>query len=336
MKKHNTLKYEAQALAIAMVLTVVTAIIAMSVYFRTQKDKGLTLEERASAEALEVSDLIIDRLTQYNIETVVEKIIELRPESGELFDYVEGTVPPLTENGLEKQEISNLLSALGSETNIRELTICPVSENSPNQYELTIKQADENTYFEIKPGQVWSLPIKGYTPDTSPCDILISFSVRGNTGAGFVLTKSYAKEYELVNPLYKKYEYEDITSYCFSDDGVECNEKENFSEEDSWVKYNISSEAPLEAISLFETKVGDDSEEYRLDEIRVKAVGGTVGLKYKEAQQNTSCLDGLRLIHLRVTANCYGIYRGKEVLIPQKKWHNTLFDYAVFNATGSI
>jgi hypothetical protein len=76
MNKKN--KYESQALAIAMVVMVVSSIIAMSIFFRAQKDRTLTLEERASAEALEISDLIIDKLTQFSIEDVFEEINNIR------------------------------------------------------------------------------------------------------------------------------------------------------------------------------------------------------------------------------------------------------------------
>jgi len=55
MNSKNT-KYEAQALAITMVVLVVSAILGLSIYSRAMKDKLLTMEERASAEALEVAD----------------------------------------------------------------------------------------------------------------------------------------------------------------------------------------------------------------------------------------------------------------------------------------
>ena len=159
MNNIKTKKYESQALAITMVVMVVSSIIAMSIYFRSQKDRTLTLEERASAEALEISDLIIDKLTLFPIRDVFDQINEIRQTKNlEWFDYVEGTIPPLKEN-TDTYEISELLTELGITDSIRNLSICPVSEES-NEYQLTIKQADENTYFEIRPGQVWSLPTR--------------------------------------------------------------------------------------------------------------------------------------------------------------------------------
>jgi hypothetical protein len=327
--------YESQALAIAMVVMVVSSIIAMSVFFRSQKDKTLTLEERASAEALEISDLIIDKLTLYPIKEVMAMINKIRTEeSKEEFDYIEGTVPPLKENNTT-QEISTLLSRLGMLDSIRNLSICPVQEGL-NEYELTIREADENTYFEIRPGQVWSLPIKGLEIDVL-CQVLLGFDVRGSTQAGFVLFKSYAKYIPgLEEPQeYKKYEYEDITNYCFADSSGRCNSQDiNFLDND-WEPYFIENRNFSVPINLKEQKV-IDGEIYSLDEIRIKAVGGTIGIKYASVPLELNCLQNLRMINLRVSANCYGIYRGKEVLIPEAKWHNVLFDYAVFNGEGSI
>jgi hypothetical protein len=47
-------------------------------------------------------------------------------------------------------------------------------------------------------------------------------------------------------------------------------------------------------------------------------------------------MDGLNMYQLRATANCQGVYRGKEILIPEKKWHETIFDYVIFNNEGTM
>jgi hypothetical protein len=327
MNKRN--KYESQALAIAMVVMVVSSIIAMSIFFRAQKDRTLTLEERASAEALEISDLIIDKLTQFKIEDVFEEINNIRvAENKEPFDYVQGTIPPLQENS-EYTDITDLFVNLGIAENIRDLSICPASQGT-NEYQLTIKEADESTFFEIRAGQVWSLPIKGLAIDNQ-CQLILKLEVRGSTEAGFVLTKSYVT----TDGKYKKYEYDDITSYCFADSSGVCNSQDINFYDNNWQPYEIENTSSNIPIDLTET-ISVDGTNYILDEIRIKAIGGTVGLSYSSTPVELGCLDTLRMMHLRVTANCYGIYRGKEVLIPQKKWHNTLFDYVIFNAEGSI
>lgn len=326
MDKRN--KYESQALAISMVVMVVSSIIAMSIFFRAQKDRTLTLEERASAEALEISDLIIDKLTQFKIEDVVREISIIREENPDDFDYVQGTIPPLKEN-FESEEITDLFGNLGIAENIRDLSICPASQGT-NEYQLTIKEADENTFFEIRAGQVWSLPIKGLAIDNQ-CQLILKLEVRGSTEAGFVLTKSYVT----TDGRYKEYGYDDITSYCFADSSGICNSQDINFYDNNWQPYEVENTSSNIPIDLTET-ITVDGTNYILDEVRIKAIGGTVGLSYSSTPVEVGCLDTLRMMHLRVTANCYGIYRGKEVLIPQKKWHNTLFDYVIFNTEGSI
>lgn len=321
MKKTKT-QYEAQALAIVMVVMVISSIIGMSIYFRSMQDKTLTLEERASAEALEISDLILDQLTQFPVDEVILAVLgeglQQTPD-----DYVTGINPPLKENE-QDEDITELFEALGLEESIRNLSICPVSRG--NEYQVTIKEADEDTYYEIKPGQTWSLPIKGL--DFSGCNMSLKFAIRGESRAGFVLTKSYAQTYSTTPGFaqsYKNYDFDDITSYCFGDGA--CNAS-NF--ENNWQVYNVYDEEEV-TVDLAEVVDG-----YNLDEVRIKAVGGTIGLNYT-ITPNT-CFDekNIRLISVRATANCDGIYRGKEILIPETKWHNTLFDYAVFNAEGTI
>jgi hypothetical protein len=76
-------RYESQALAIAMVVLVVCSIIGMSIYSRVVKDKTLTIEEQASSEALEISDLLLDYIIQTPIETVVTKYNQITPSNGE-------------------------------------------------------------------------------------------------------------------------------------------------------------------------------------------------------------------------------------------------------------
>jgi hypothetical protein len=310
-------KYEAQALAITMVILVVSTIVAMSMYFRTTKDKYLTMEERASAEALEIADLILDKITLYPIDEVILKISE---QTEEPFDYVEGTNPPFKEN-IDNYQISQLFTQLGIEESIRNLSICPL-ENSKNEYLLSIKEIDEHTYYEIKSGLVWSLPIKEISfPDDSEPELVLNFAIRGNSGAGFVLTKSYSQTDQ-----YKKYEYEDIENYCYSDDGIQCNSSNDRFLDDNWIKHDIGESIYID--------LNENIDGYTLDEVRITAIGATIGMKYRIYPEEY--MEGLRMYQLRVSANCYGVFRGKEILIPEKKWHNPLFDYALFNAEGSI
>lgn len=320
-------KYEGQALAIAMVVLVVSSLIGISIYSRTMKDKMLTLEERASAEAFEVSDVILDKLTIFPINTVIEEIKSLR--NLETFSS-DGVVLLENNNGLS--EITGLLRNLGaldpdSGDTISSIVdpMCPITL-ADNEYRLTLQEADENTYYEIRPGNVWSLPFADLIKEDG-CELNLRFAIRGDSGAGFVMTKVYCR-YDVDGNVIdcKDYEDSDIVNYCFSDDGENCNNR-NFLDSDNWEKYGTESSGATNIVLV------PASEEYSLGEVRIKAVGGTIGISY---DLSDICADGLRMYLLRATATCSGVYRGKEILVPEKKWYNPLFDYVLFNGQGSI
>ena len=347
---NNLKKYDGQALAIAMVILVVSSLIAISIYSRTMKDKGLSLEERASAEALEVSDILLDRLSQFPMSTVIDAILEMDIAQG-ITEYPYSTGILLRENSSETgNNITTLLRSESlkildeSQTISEFLTpLCPIDQG--NEYQVTLKEADPNTYYEIKPGNIWSLPVRNLIKQDG-CALNLKLAVRGDTRAGFVLMKIYCnydedgnvvncKEYDF-GGLGEEYvvENDDIVNYCFSnEEESECNNP-NFRDSENWRKYYPEGGKYIEA-GMFDNYSVDleNLADYMLSEVRIKAVGGTVGISYILPEE---CLTGLRMFQLRATANCYGVYRGKEVLIPEQKWHNAIFDYVILNGEGSL
>jgi len=316
--KNNT--YKAQALAISMVVLVVSSIIAISVYSRIIKDQGLSVEERASAEALEVSDLLLDKL---NVTTVDKIVSGVETVTEAPFDYSAGV--SLEENNNGQSRISELLTELGINYNLNDMGFCKISDG--NQYVVSIKEADQDTPYEIRAGQVWSLPTNG-KDFNEDCSLSLKIT-KGDTNAGFLLSRTYAKYNSSGDATeYKEYDYDDMITYCFSDNGSECNSS-NFLDTGNWQKYTAGAiiNVPLTATSA---PTG-----YELSDIRIKAIGGNIGVGYTMGANN-SCIDGFRMIQLRAAAYCNGIYRGKEILIPEKKWSNVLFDYVLFNGEGSM
>lgn len=324
MKKEN---YKAQALAIAMVVLVVSSILAISVYSRISKDKELSLDERSSAEALEVSDLVLNYLTAVPIKDVVGAI----PGGYAALNSTEGIT--LTQNqSNNKYEIGTLLTALSLTADLNALTICPVAQGD-NTYFLNIRKADLNTPFEVRPGQMMALPIKGI-PLGSGCEnTKISAVVRGDSGAGFSLTNIYATYSGGVVTAYKPYEEADVINYCFAT-STKCNNA-NFLEKETvpypWTVFKDDNSQTL-TVNLNSSKTYN-AVSYRLDEIRITAIGGTVGIAY---QIPSTCTEDLNMLNVQVGANCGGTYRGKSVLIPQKQWGSPIFNYVIFNGEGSL
>lgn len=341
--KDGRTKYEAQALAITMVVLVVSAILGLSIYSRSMKDKLLTMEERASAEALEVADLTLDRLTSKPIEEVVDAIMALGKEADPDATLESGYV--LTENDSGDNYITRLLSndggsaeyfnnpILGEETYSELLSpICP-TDVAGNEYQITLKSAEEN--YEIRSGHSWSLPARNILKSKDNCILELNVETAGDSRAGFVVSKFYCNYHENgIATDCQEYQVSSnfVEKYCFSDDGVKCNDVSRFYDPgSSWQKAS--------------TVVGN-SLSYPMSlpssptEIRVTAVGGTVSVGYTLRKggddASTECAQGLRMYQLRATANCNGVYRGKEILIPEKKWHDSLFDYVIFNNEGPI
>jgi len=307
MKNKNN-RYSAQALAIAMVVLVVSSIIGLAIYSRAAKDKLLSVGERSSAEALEVSDLMLNQLTTISINTVTQTIAG----EGNTFDYENGVT--LTEsNG----QISALFTELGLEGAFTGLNFCPVATDG-NEYYLKIKEADPNTYFEIRAGQVMSFPIKG-VPVGAGCRASVSFATRGDSQVGFSVEKIYGKNYTNgIAQEYKPYAIDDVKQYCFTCDptifvGTE------------WIPITDGGSLNFDFNELSGT--------YALDEVRIKAIGGTLGVAYA---LTTECTQGFRLIDVQASANCNGTYRGKQILIPEKRWSSSVFDYSIFNGQGSL
>jgi len=311
-------KYTAQALTIAMVVLVVSSMIALSILARVTRDKQSVVDERASAEALEISGLITDKLSSYPLETVMTAINAI----GKPITFPEGVI--LKENS-ESADVTALLTSLGDQVGLTSVNFCLPSEG--NEYNITLKEADETSPYEVAPGQIWSLPLDNTV--FTDCTLNIKLS-KGDSKAGFSVTKIYGKDYDELGNAgeYKPYSEDDVETYCFSDDGNSCNNSENFL--DSWHMYNPSGDTI--SINLAEIKDG-----YKLDTVTVKAVGGNVGVYYNMTASNgNSCMDSFRMIELRASAYCNGVYRGKQILIPERKWHSSMFDYVLFNGEGDI
>lgn len=324
MKKEQ---YSAQALAIAMVVLVVSSILAISVYSRVSKDKTLSLDERNSAEALEISDLILNYLTASPIDSTIETIEATGTQS-----LGNPTGITLAESAT-KTEISDLLDTLSGVTNsFDNLSICPITV-SDNTYFLNIRKADLDTYFEVRPGQIMALPIKGLALPVDPnaCTTTIKTAVRGDSGAGFSVTKVYARNYtDGIASSYKPYQEEDVLNYCFATSST-CNSEGTLGGGLNWIPFKDDGSEEL-SVALNEKKTYN-SVEYSLDEVKITAIGGTIGISYSIP---TACTEELNMINVQAGANCSGTYRGKSVLIPAKQWEVPLFNYVLFNGEGTL
>ncbi len=321
-------RYSGQALAIAMLILVVSSLIGLAMYSRTTKDKTLTLEERASGEALEVSDVILNNITSFTIEKIAMELNDYYYEEEESFDSIGEVV--LYENS-EKVEITDLFIRLGLLAENEKFSetldpLCPVSI-LPNEYQLTIQKTPPDIGYELRPGHIWSFPTWKLTIPYNPraaeesCLLRLKISEIGDSLAGFVLTKLYCEydeqtdlvqsctenEYEMINYKFKTSSGETYSGFL----------------DEHWIEISPGEDT----IDFF---LQEDGVTKIPTEIRIKALGrlGSPGIKISYELEG-DCGTDVNMYLVRATANCSGVYRGKEIVVPQKG-HNLLFDYVYF------
>ncbi len=308
-------RYNAQALAVVMIVIVVAVVIGLAIVARTLRDRERIASEKASAEALELSDSILDVVSGTPVSTFED--LCANPEYGDGLRSSAGcnvkgasSVSAFLENAGLSSEFMNSFascSANGSEVSMR------------------LSFATEEDDYEIRPDTVRSFVIRQQTPNPQACTLNMEFEPRGGQNTGVSISKVYASGYDSngVPSNYKPYDFSDVIQYCLTRGGESCPDNDVFT--DSWTPLAASS-----ILSLPLTGTGS----YELDEIRVRAVNAPVGMKFNLS--NNQCVKDLEMVKVVVEANCTGSYRAKEIQIPQQEWALPLFDYVLFNGNGSL
>ena len=105
--------YTAQALAIIMIILIVSSIIGFSVFIRSIRDKKSIKQERESAEAYEVVDMILDNMLLSTSEQWEEKMSKDH-------DYI-------------NEDIKNITNELEHELDVYSFKICPLPEKGSEE-----------------------------------------------------------------------------------------------------------------------------------------------------------------------------------------------------------
>ena len=194
MKNKKT--YSGQALAIIMVVIVVCSIIGFSMFSRSLRDKRSTVQERYSAEALEVNDNILDYILQNINEGEISGLVIDR-------EYASDGV----------YNIRNLLN-MGNNL-FNKLTVCSLDEPN-NKYTVKLFYGDNDTVYQVEPGQAFSFVVpEGQEIKEDTCIINVKFQpedIPANTG--FTINKIYRTS--PTGATIKDYDYSDAETYCLS------------------------------------------------------------------------------------------------------------------------
>jgi hypothetical protein len=307
-------KYTAQALAIVMIVLVVAVIIGMAMFSRTLKDTQQITQQKSSAEALEFADSVLD-IVKGTSATKIKTVCN-DTTYGQGLTSTNGCVADGNTN------VSKFLNDLGvTSSSLNILNKCS-SQNSSVQ--VTAQLAKSTDDYEISRDNVRSFVLGSQTPTPAACTLNLTLEPRGGRVVGAMISKIYARNYVSGFPQeYKSYSTTDSTQYCVYQNGSSCADNPNMT--DQWV--------PLQSNTSLTISLGAVSG-YPLNQIRVRAIGGALGLKYSFS--TSGCVQDTEMVKIVVAANCTGTYRAKVIQIPQQDWASPIFDYALFNGTGVL
>ena len=189
MKNKKT--YSGQALAIIMVVIVVCSIIGFSMFSRSLRDKRSTVQERYSAEALEVNDNILDSFLQIAEDEDLTEILDIDRE-------------------YSNYEIESFLNGFNDT-----LSACKVDPSNNNKYTVRLFYGDSDTIYQVEPGQAFSFVVPESESIPNECVINVKFQpgdIPVNTG----FMKNMILRTTPTGATIKTYDYTDAETYCLS------------------------------------------------------------------------------------------------------------------------
>jgi hypothetical protein len=322
MKKY----YKAQALAIIMVILIISSMIGFAVFSRSQKSKSMAIQERNSAEAYQVSDMILDNLLLSTLEQWLEKGMLGKTYVETYYQAGQGINPPEEEYGqlvfqtnaqmgIEAgyesgdRDITELTAQLGHPLNLQNLDICPLIEGLDNKYTLSLTQIAPGDVITIKPGQTFSFLKEDR--NFSNCRLGI-FVHNPSNEAGLVVNKIYEEGGSI-----REYNYEDTISYRF---GLNPNFTHNWTLfPNDGLPIDLDNDILVIGLTAINQEVNFT---FTITPIPPLGPGG--------------CTANFNVYKLQASATCGGIYRAKEVIIPAERYTHSIFNYVFFNGNGNI
>lgn len=344
--------YSGQIIIIVLIVIIVGVIIGLAVLSRTIGDQQRTGLERNSAKALEIADTVLDLTKGVSYSGVVTI-----PECSTQFEQtgkcqVQGV-----------SEVQEAFGQLGLSTTVLEENSCNADDFSLN---LAFEKVDGVKDFELPKDNVWSYVLDhpgggeninqgkdGGSDSLGDTELGTSEDLGGSTGlsgsggegraggtgqlcsslvlnfanpasnSAVSISKFYAnQEADGDAAQYKAYDPTDISGYCL---GNQCNVDNGSNWPGNWVKNAGNSIT----VSLA------DSGGFKVDEVRVRAIGAN--LQFTTQLLPAGCTNiGAQSLKIVSGVTCAGTFRAKEVQVPLSSYSPALFDYVVFNSTGTL
>ncbi|HCC67672.1 TPA: hypothetical protein DEP90_00425 [Patescibacteria group bacterium] len=294
---------KAQALAIVMVVLVISSIIGVALFSRMSKDRMSAISQQDSTLAQEQADAILDIFAGADIVTL-EGVLGVAETD---FDKI--------------SEMKEFLEDIGVDVEVLpEEDWCEGTSNS--HIHISLDQTDENDFIEIQPGSV-----RAYTLDDAianpGCQLNMRFRSIGDT-AVFVI-KSVTNTGGVVSEVNE--------NYCITNvESTTCEDVEDVEYEDSLDKgmiWDSGLNAYMKDSGSIDLPTAISN---GIVEIRILPISGTLGVS--NSLSTEECINKeFRSMKVAAQVTCNGSYRGKQMFLPGSGnlGYSTLFDYAIYD-----
>ena len=316
-------KYSSQALAIVLVLLVVGSVIGFALYARMIRESEQLVDERSSAEANELAETMAGLINsagyeRVNNEDIIVTELGCKPE---WLDSPSSEVCRADE--LDLEDLKSIFSVIVSDDSDFEIDFQEFVEDFCVG-DLSIRNLSYgDDGVEIEQDESYSVFLSG--ADWDNCGIDFEMKSKSeppspSAAEGFVMSKLYGKYDESDNFSYKPYEFDDVLGFKYVYEVEDIN----------WKNPSLENKLSFPDINLGIKEF--EGENYALDEVRFKSLGGTSLLSW---EADSSCNIGDHLL-VEVGATCGGKYAGKSFILPEVYFSPPVFDYVYFQGQGDL
>lgn len=309
MKLHKKELYvRGQALVIVLIVLVVGVIIAMAIVSRSQKNQLKVVEEKKSAEAIQVSDSLVNVSQSLNIE-------EIRAACASNFNAT-----PSTECCIQSSALGGKFTLLGQTFDYPKCSEQAGGEAN-SDVKLCFKLESNFDSYQISKDQVLSIPfLSGST--AGACSMNIKATSSGSSNTGLYISKYYADKDANGNVnSFKPYSGDDTSEWLIGTSNSDWQSWKN-----TYVVSGNGIDIPISPIAGTPT--------YKIHEVRVRAVGNPVTVQV--SPNPAGCVTDTVAMRITASANCGSSYRSVWYYRPIRESANAFFDYVLFNGSGDL